>query len=316
MSATRSHARRAPAVEVDRSLHEVGPPLGPRETLVLDRLAAAEALELARREQDRLGVQARLPDGRRQERLARLGAVDRLGAEREHAEAGGELLAALVGVREHALRRLHRPRDAVRHDVLHTVEEANTHRAGLVVHQLDRPDEAVAFARRPRLGDRQPEVLVRLLEAQPVAAKALGEAATRAVHAGVARRKRLPEHRAGVPARDEADRLAARPVLRVVDAVDGLVGEERVLRADAPRTQRAQTGREQPGVSGAHDRHEERCHPVHVLDPVERLASDLNDLSRDGLPVNAERVAPDLDRQISLRHRTAGWHARRSPRRR
>ena len=323
--------------EGQRRRDEVRPTLGADGRLGLDRLPEAEAVELVGGEEHGVGREPGRPDGGRLERLARLGAVDGDRAQEEQSERRvGHELALLVRVGEVAADRLKLTDEAVRHQVLDAVQHAHRDGGVAVRDQLGGADEAEPLARAPGDGERQAEVVVGLLEAETVSPKRLGQAAAGRVQARVAVRERLPEGGLWRPvplarARDEQERLAARPVLGVVDAVDRLVREEGVVGAAAPRREPARARREQPMIGVADDGDEERRHPVDVVDPVGGVPVHLHEGSRDRARVGVNRSGADDEaghrpvgvggqgggvRSRGRRHRKGCWRGLRGPGRR
>lgn len=214
--------------------------------------------------------EAHLPRHVRPEGLARLGEVGEGGVEVEDPEAGGGVeFAALVGVEEVAQLVLHLLARAGGQEVDETVDELGL--ARLVSHrrQLTAPHDAVACAGLPRHPEAEAEIRADLLEHECGAEDVLVQ---RALQLGVSRpdlAERLPGG-SGLP--DAQDGEAARAPRALGDLVVGVVGEERILRIHAAGREPPGARDEEPHVTGAHERHEERGHPVIARDAVEAAA--------------------------------------------
>ena len=281
--------------EAEAGLHEVGPAPPAHLGFRPFRPAGVEGGEPPRREVEGRRPEPVAPHGGGLQRLARLGPIDRLGLQGVEGERGpGHALAPLVGVEEAAEARLQVLVHVGGQEVQQSVEEVHLDRSPAGI--LDRAfaDEAEGIARGPLVAEGDPQVPVGLLEDEPAPEDVLVEAAGDPVGEQVRFPEGVPER---APAAPRHHQRGDRPGLPggVDQLVLGDVGEERDPRVLPARGEAAVAGDEEPVVGVAHHAHEERAHPLGVVDDVELVAQDLGEAPLDGPSCRGNGAPPEVD---------------------
>ena len=251
---------------------EQGSTHAPSMAFSLHGLAAAESLELSRRQQEHGRGQTADPGSVGPQRLVRDRAIDRDRTQAVERQVGpGSQLTLLVRVDEIAVSRLHAAIDVGRQDRDQTVEQPHMHGRLPVVAQLHVADEAEALAAAPAVAQGEPQIVILLLEPDLVGEGALPQAAAHPMETVGSAQEGLPAlwdpvatH--GIVALHPQDAARTDGAIGSAELVIGLVGEERAVGIPPATSQPTGAGRVHPSVAAADDRHQERIHRRRIVD--------------------------------------------------
>ncbi len=199
--------------------------------------------------------------------------IDREGRSRQH-------LGGFIGIRETTALTLQPVGDAGRKQVAQPINHADQDPPAPEVFQFTGAHQAVGFGGGPAVAEGEAERAMDFLEPDPVALDALIDMAGDLVQARRVGSERFPEGLPGVRFNPEGGERAGDSGT-IVDAVDGLVGEKRVLRVDPAGGDTAVARHKQPEVRRADDVHEERRNPVAIGDAIIAAPKGIHKGSRD-----------------------------------
>ena len=203
-----------------------------------------------------------------EEGLHRDGAVDDAGGKGEDGEgSAGNGLGGFIGVGEAGVFVLEALGDAGDHEIADAVEDADGGVVAAQVFDFNEADQPVFIGGGPAAAEGDTEGGVDFLEPDTIAFETLVDVALDRVVAGAVGGERFPKNGL-VAAFAENGGAAAGVGGGVVDAVNGLVGEEGVVGVGAAGAERAVAGEEKPDVGAADDVHEEHRHAVDIRDAV------------------------------------------------